>query len=153
MLLVFLLNIVAVLLPLTLIAQALAAPFATRTQPKTRGDSLYIFLLVAFSLFLWLAPWGSALGYLSARMDLLGGGYQLYSVPALPSEKTRLAFARILRDRYAIPCTWGGPCITTFSETRFHAAYDRVMLPAIQKHFGRDILEECKLAAISETAK
>ncbi len=154
MILVALLDLLALALPLLLVVRLLAAPFSADTRAELKNHPLRHVLLVVFTLFLWFAPWGIPLGYLAAQMDSLRGTYRLNSTPFLPDFKTRRALARILHDRYGIPsATIHGCLVVNINDILFESAYDRVMLPAIQKHFGRDIIEECKLAAISETVK
>lgn len=144
----------ALILPLMVAVRLVMAVFSARTRAEIKHEPFRHLLLLGTAVGLWVVPWGGPLGYLSAQMDVLRGSYHLNFSPRLPDVRSRIAFSRILQERYGIFCPPLRSClIISMEEIRFESAYDAVMIPAIERHFGRDIIEECKLAAGYETRK
>ncbi|CAN5769356.1 hypothetical protein BH09VER1_BH09VER1_45850 [soil metagenome] len=154
MILLFLFYFLALILPVVVAVRLVMAVFSASTRAEIEREPLRHLLLLGTAVFLWVAPWGEPLGYLAAQGDALRGSYHLNSNPLRADVKSRIAFSRLLRDRYGIFSPALRSCmVISMDEIRFESAYDSVMLPAIQRHFGRDVVEECKLAAGYETMK
>lgn len=147
-------NLLALLLPLLLGVRLLAALFSSASRASVLKHPVLHLLLLGAILFLWFAPWGTALGYVAAKVDSSQKRFRLNTVPYADNVKARIAFTRVLKDRYGIFCPPIHGCIIfSLNDIRFEQAYDRVMLPAIERHFGRNIMDECRMEANCETIR
>jgi hypothetical protein len=107
-------------------------------------------LLLALLGIVWLTPWGTALGYIKARLD--ARHRLVLSNPPSAEVRDPKIFSRILNDRYGIFCPPAKVHPLTIEEINFHRSYNTVMRAAITRHYGRDIIAECEQAARDETA-
>jgi hypothetical protein len=149
-----LLYLAALLVTFLLGVRFFVAVFSSQSRTAIARHPILHLLLLVFVLFVWFAPWGSALGFVAAKYDASRGVFHLYSAPFRADLKSRIAFSRILRDRYGLFCSPMRGCIVfSYNDILFEHSYDAVMLPAIALHFGRDIVEECRIAAAYETTK
>ena len=152
MIFLMLFNLLALVLPLLLGVRLAAAVFSSRSRAAIRKHPFAHLLFLGVILFLWFAPWGTALGNVAARIDSSREKFRLHGASYIDNVRTRIAFCRILKDRYGIFCPPIRGCIVmSFNDIRYEQAYDRVMLSAITSYFGRDIVEECRMAARNET--
>ena len=139
----------------------ISALCSSRIRHGVSRHLVFYLSLIAFILYFWFASWGSTLGFFKAKMDLRRGIFHIYSIPFQAENrrlrgratfKTRIAFSRILKERYGVWCPPIRGCfIFSSKDLLFERAYDLEMLPAIEKHFRHDIMEECMQAALYET--
>lgn len=143
--------LVGVVFTLFMGGKILLACFSKRVRGDFERHPYFHLFLLGFVAVFWLAPWGGPLGYLGGKMDATHRFF-LHRTPFSRWETTtRIAYDRILRDRYGIQCATPSCFFLTSHDINFNNAYDEVMRGAILKHYGRDVLAECEQAARDET--
>ena len=142
------------LLTLLLGVRLLVAIFSTKSRRALSEYPVLHCLAVSVCFLFWFVPWGSSLGFVAGKLDSTRDRFSLHNVPFQARPNVRIAFSRILRDRYGIYCQPLRGCIVfSHNDATFERSYDSVMLSAIKSHFGRDIIAECQRAAYDETCK
>ena len=140
-----LIYLLSVLLALGIGARLIAAIFSSRSRDAMASHPVAHMLLIGFVIFAWFVPWGLGLGYLAAKWDISRGHYEIakYGLVRTPLS----IYSRLLKERYNIKCSTASGCMVMPSEVEFKNAYNAVAVPAIIDHFGKDVFEECKVAA------
>jgi len=133
---------------MALLVRGIAAIFSSNSRSAIGKHPFVHAALLIFVLAVWFVPWGAPLGAVAAVMDSQSARYRLYSVPIRDRIGVRIAYSRILKDRYDISSSPMRGCLVfSMNDVAYERAYDAVMIPAIKQHFGRDILAECEDAA------
>ena len=129
--------------------------FASAFSDKSRSlISKHPFRHAAWFLFIilfWSGYGGNTLGFLAAKVDLAQGKYHLHGCTLQGPLKLKLAYCRILRERYNISCPPLRGCIVLTNNTiNSERYYDSIVASAVIARFQRDIFKECELAARHE---
>ena len=145
---IFLVYLASLVVAVALVAKFVRAIFSERNFPPQVRHPIVLLIQLLFVVGVWFAPWGAALGYFAASHDLAKGHFYIKKI-GLIREPSRI-YERLLKDRYNIHCLSGAGCMPKPAEIDFAVAYNAISRAAIRKHFGRDVLAECRRDAQDE---
>jgi hypothetical protein len=142
-------HLVWLLLVIALGVRFVAAIFSRASREAIARHPVVHLLLAAILLFIWFAPLGATLGYLSAKHDISRGQFAIQQYGLIRHPPLSI-YSRILKERYDVRCPSTSCCAVMESEVEFDNAYNSVAFPEIIKHFGKDVFAECMEAADTE---
>jgi len=108
-----------------------------------------IAVIVAFVILTFFAA--GPCGWLSAQWDVRREHYKIKGGGLIRGSD--IICNRLLKERYGIIASSGGGCLMLPHEIAFISGYNAVSVPAIRKHFGKDVLAECRGEAEEELRK
>ncbi len=94
-----------------------------------------VFLFGIVLLFIPVQP----LGRLAAHRDIASGIYKVQ----IPIRPWRDELTRELRDNYEVTARISGGCFTSTFQSTYDSGYQAVVIEALKKKYGRDIVREC----------